>query len=107
MTLDYNSEGIFTLEIGSFSGLLNEVSEEDWDDSITTLKPLYFDLHCQALEIYLRLKFGKDIDKFGEILNAIGVKYYIKAFSDRYLLIGLSEGKPFFQFKFWGEYIGK
>jgi LPS export ABC transporter permease LptG len=100
MTVDYNTDGYFTLEIGSFSGLLNETSEEDWDNSLSKLKPLYFDLHCQAIEFYLKLKFGKDVKKFGEILNGIGIKYYIKAFSDRYLLLGLSEGKPFFQFKF-------
>jgi len=80
------------LEIGA------NLDSIDWDALYGKSKPLYLDLHCMAVEGILRLNFSGT--SFFDVLEMIGIKYYIKALSDRYLVLGLEEGNPYFKFKF-------
>lgn len=71
----------------------------DWSELYRKEKPLYIDLHCMALEGILELNLSPT--SLADVLNFLGLKYYIKAMPDRYLVFGLSQGyKPFFKFKF-------
>ena len=79
---------------------MKDVSTDDWDNSTSELSPVYLDLHCMAMEVFARFRFGKGITSFSDFLDGIGVKYYIKALSDRYVVAGLSQGDFFFRFKF-------
>lgn len=83
------------VEIGTYAG---DVSL--WDESITKISPMYFDLHCMALELVLRLGFGSEINTFQDALETIALKFYIKELKDRYLVIGLHKGAPYFRFRF-------
>ncbi|WP_053001102.1 LptF/LptG family permease [Kosmotoga pacifica] len=70
----------------------------DWDTLYNSSRPLFIDLHCMALEGVLKLNFSGST--FSEIVQMVGVKYYIKALSDRYLVLGIENGRPYFKFRF-------
>ncbi|KUK94528.1 MAG: Permease YjgP/YjgQ family protein [Thermotogales bacterium 46_20] len=82
------------LEIGTYSGLL-----DDLNTSISKARPLFFDLHCMALEFFARIRFGEGVT-ISNAIESVGFKYYIKAFPDRYLTIGFYRGDLFFRFRF-------
>jgi hypothetical protein len=61
---------------------------------------MYFDLHCMALEVVLRLNFGSEVNTIQDSVETVALKYYIKELKDRYFVIGLYKGAPFFRFRF-------
>ncbi|HOI33685.1 MAG TPA: LptF/LptG family permease [Mesotoga infera] len=83
------------VEIGTYAGDISL-----WDESISKISPLYLDLHCMAAEIILKISFGSQVKTFAETLETIAVKFYIKELKDRYLVVGLHKGAPFFRFRF-------
>jgi len=83
------------VEIGTYAGDISM-----WDESIAKVSPMYFDLHCMALELILRLSFGSDVTTIQDTVESIALKYYIKELKDRYFVIGLYKGAPFFRFRF-------
>jgi hypothetical protein len=83
------------VEIGTYTGDISM-----WDESIAKVSPMYFDLHCMALEFILRLSFGSDVTTIQDTVESIALKYYIKELKDRYFVIGLYKGAPFFRFRF-------
>ena len=83
------------IEIGTYAGDISQ-----WDESISKISPMYFDLHCMALEVVLRLSFGSEINTIQDTVETIALKYYIKELKDRYFVIGLYKGAPFFRFRF-------
>ncbi|OAA28482.1 hypothetical protein AT15_04580 [Kosmotoga arenicorallina S304] len=89
-----------SLHIGaeSFLEIGTGYNEIDWDTLYGKSRPLYLDLHCMAVEGILRINFSGT--SFFDIVEMIGIKYYIKALSDRYLVLGLDNGNPYFKFKF-------
>lgn len=73
--------------------------DADWAELYSKEKPLYIDLHCMALEGIMELNLSAS--SLMDTLNFLGLKYYIKAMPDRFLIFGLSQGyRPFFKFKF-------
>lgn len=83
------------VEIGTYAGDI-----AIWDESLTKIAPMYFDLHCMALELILRVSFGSQVTTFRDTLETVALKYYIKELKDRYLVVGLYKGDPFFRFRF-------
>ncbi|MFO7881685.1 MAG: LptF/LptG family permease [Kosmotogaceae bacterium] len=92
LTLSYTEENKY-LEIGT------SLSDLKWDEMNNHNLPLYFDLHCMALEGILRLNLKPE--GLPDFVQSVGLKYYIKALEDRYLVIGYDiDDKFFFEFKF-------
>jgi hypothetical protein len=83
------------VEIGTYAGDISQ-----WDESISKISPMYFDLHCMALEVVLRLNFGSEVNTIQDSVETVALKYYIKELKDRYFVIGLYKGAPFFRFRF-------
>gem|GEM_PF-360802 len=82
------------IEVGAYTGLL-----DDLNVSISKVRPLFFDLHCMALELFARFRFGEGVT-LSNAVESVGLKYYIKAFPDRYISIGFYRGDLFFRFRF-------
>ncbi len=92
LTFSYTNESKY-FEIGS------SLTDLKWDDLNNHNLPLYFDLHCMALEGILRLNLQPE--DFSDLVQSIALKYHIKALEDRYLVIGYDiDDKFFFEFKF-------
>lgn len=92
LTFSYTEQNKY-LEIGT------SLSDLKWEELNSNNLPLYFDLHCMALEGILRLNLKPE--EFSGLIQSVGIKYYIKALEDRYLVIGYDiEDKFFFEFKF-------
>jgi hypothetical protein len=92
VTFSYTEQNKY-LEIGS------SLSDLKWVELNSNNLPLYFDLHCMALEGILKLNLKPE--GFSNLVQSVGIKYYIKALEDRYLVIGYDiDDKFFFEFKF-------
>lgn len=92
LTLSYTEQNKY-LEVGT------SLSDIKWEELNSNNMPIYFDLHCMAIEGILRLNLKPE--GFSDFIQRVGVKYYIKALEDRYLVIGYDiDDKFFFEFKF-------